>query len=201
MSQQRNLRKIYSDSRFRTTDSSSTSNFKIQLQDILHNDENTSYLINEISFPNTFRSVETGINDKLYIKWYFYDTHPKTTAYSVITIPSDNYTGISLGLTLQDLVKLVANAYTIRDDYFNFKCSYTLNINSFNISSTLRVGLDSRNTWQILTDNELRNIDPSIIPGLDKNNLCSFNDNIKIMICFLLFMTVIKQKKDIHVNF
>ena len=65
MSQQRNLKKIYIDSRFRTSDSSSTSNFKIQLQDILHIDENTSYLINEISFPTTFRSVEAGINDKL----------------------------------------------------------------------------------------------------------------------------------------
>ena len=95
---------------------------------------------------------------------------------------------------------LAAKQYTIREDYIVFKCSYTLSINSFNISSTLRTGLDSRNTWQILTDNELRNIDPSIIPGLDKNNLCSFNDNIKIMICFLLFMTVLMGEKVIHVN-
>ena len=101
MSHQKNLKKIYLDSRFRTSDSSSTSNFKIQLQDILHFEENTSYLINEISFPNTFRCVETGINDKLYIKWYFYDMIPKTTAYSIITLPSNNYTGISLGTTLQ----------------------------------------------------------------------------------------------------
>ena len=138
-------------------------------------------MINEISFPNAFRSVETGINDKLYIKWYFYVLIPKTTAYSVITIPSDNYTGNSLSTTLQDLLKQAAKPYTIRDDYFNFKCSYILNINSFNISSTLRAGLDSRNTWQILTDNELRNIDLSIsiIPGLDKNNLSSFIDNFK----------------------
>ena len=112
-------------------------------------------MINEISFPTTFRSVEAGVNDKLYIKWYFYALIPKTTAYSVITIPFDNYTGISLGLLLQDLSKQAAKAYTIRDDYLNSKCSYTQIINSFNISSTLRSGLDSRNTWQILTDYEL----------------------------------------------
>ena len=156
MSQQRNLRKIYFDSRFRTNDSSSTSSFKIQLQDILHIDEHNEYLINEISFPNTFRSVEAVINDTLYIKWYFYVAIPKTTAYSVITIPSDNYTGVTLSETLDSLLMLAAKQYTIREDYIIFKCSYTLNINSFNISSTLRTGLDSRNTWQILTDNELK---------------------------------------------
>jgi hypothetical protein len=186
MSLQKNLKKIYIDSRFRTSDSSSTSNFKIQLQDILHFEENTSYLINEISFPNTFRSVETGINDKLYIKWFFYDLIPKTTAYSIITIPSDNYTGFSLGTTLKELLKLAVKEYTIREDYWTFNCSYTQSINSFTISATLKSDKDKRNTWQILTDYELKNIDPSIIhnsvrdPGpYDINNLCSFNDNIK----------------------
>ena len=97
--------KIYTDSRFRTSDSSSTSNFKIQLEDILHFEENTSYLINELSVPNTFRSVEAGINDKLYIKWYFYDLIPKTTAYSVITIPSDKYTGFFVRHNLTRIIK------------------------------------------------------------------------------------------------
>ena len=186
MSQQRNLKKIYIDSRFRTADSSSTSNFKIQLQDILHIDENTSYLINEISFPNTFRTIETGINDKLYIKWYFYDFVPKTTAYSIITIPSDNYTGYSLATTLEALLKLAAKEFTIREDYIIFKCAYTQSINSFTITSTLKADKDVRNTWQILTDYEMKDIDPKIIhnslrdPGpYDINNLCSFNDNIK----------------------
>jgi hypothetical protein len=186
MSQQNNLKKIYIDSRFRTADSSSTSNFRIQLQDILHIDEHMSYLINEISFPNTFRSVETGINDKLYIKWYFYDFVPKSVAYSIITIPSDNYTGYSLATTLQSLLNLAAKEFTIREDYIIFKCTYTQSINTFTISSTLKSDKDIGNTWQLLTDYEMRNTNPAIIHGsirdpgpYDINNLCSFNDNIK----------------------
>ena len=96
---------------------------------------------------------------------------------------------------------LAAKQYTIREDYIIFKCSYTLNINSFNISSTLRTGLDNRNTWQILTDNELRNIDPSIIPGLDKNNLCSFNDNIKNNDMFSTVYDGVKAKKGYTCEF
>jgi hypothetical protein len=172
-------RKIYIDSRFKTSDSISSSNFRIQLQDVLHLPENTSYLINDIAMPNVFRTVEPNINNKLYIKWYFYDTVPKTTAYSIITIPSDNYNGITLSESLKVLLKLAAQQYTIRDDYWTFNCSYTQSINSFTITSTLRSGLDKRNTWQILTDYELQNIDPSLIPGIDKNNLASFNENIK----------------------
>ena len=80
---------------------------------------------------------------------------------------------------------LVAKEYTLREDYIIFKCSYTQSINSFNISSTLKAGVDSRTTWQIQIDYELKNTDPSIThnsirdPGpYDINNLCSFNDTI-----------------------
>ena len=111
--------------------------------------------------------------------WYFHDFIPKTTAYSIITIPSDNYNGNTLSESWKALLKLAAQQYTIRDDYWTFNCSYTQSINSFTIASTLRTGLDKRNTWQILTDYELQNIDPSLIPGIDKNNLASFNENIK----------------------
>ena len=97
---------------------------------------------------------------------------------------------------------LATQQYTIREDYIIFKCSYTQSINSFTITSTLRTGLDKRNTWQILTDYELQNIDPSLIPGIDKNNLCSFNDNIKNNDMFSTVYDGVKaRKKDIHVNF
>ena len=65
----------------------------------------------------------------------------------------------------------------------------------------MRTGLDSRNTWQILTDNELRNIDPSIIPGLDKNNLCSFNDNIKNNDMFSTVYDGVKARKGYTCEF
>ena len=123
-------RKIYIDSRFKTSDSISNSNFRIQLQDVLHFPENTSYLISDIAMPNVFRTVEPNINNKLYIKWYFYDSIPKSTLYSIITIPSQNYDGFSLATTLQQLLNSVAKEYTIRDDYWIFKCTYIQNTNS-----------------------------------------------------------------------
>ena len=59
------------------------------------------------------------------------------------------------------------------------------NINSFTITSTLKADKDIHNTWQILTDYELKIPDPAIINVsfsnsnmYDINNLASFNDNI-----------------------
>ena len=72
----------------------------------------------------------------------------------------------------------------------------------------MKAGVDNRTTWQILTDYELKNTDPSIIhnsfrdPGpYDINNLCSFNDNLKHNdMCSIVFDGN-NAKKDIHVIF
>jgi hypothetical protein len=68
-------RKIYIDSRYKTADSISNTDFKIQLSENIKFPENSGFYITDICIPNTFRTVEEGINDRLYIR---FDSYPES---------------------------------------------------------------------------------------------------------------------------
>ena len=60
------------------------------------------FFITDICIPNTFKTVEEGINDSIYIR---YDVYPDgLTKYNISTIPSRNYTGATLAAELQTLL-------------------------------------------------------------------------------------------------
>jgi hypothetical protein len=60
-------KKIYIDSRFRTNDSISSSNFKVELPFNVKLPDNCVYYITDISIPNTWKTVQVNYNDMLYI--------------------------------------------------------------------------------------------------------------------------------------
>ena len=62
------IKKIFADSRFKTKDSLSSSNFKFQLEEIFLMPHNTGFYIDDISIPHTWYTVEPNYNDKLYIR-------------------------------------------------------------------------------------------------------------------------------------
>ena len=81
-------RKIYIDSRYKTNDSISNANFKIQLNENLKFPDNCGFFITDICIPNTFKTVEEGINDNLYMRYDFYPDGK--TGFDIITIPAKN---------------------------------------------------------------------------------------------------------------
>ena len=124
-----------------------------------------TFFINDIALPNTFRSIEAGINDKLYIQFVYGNTTPyPTTRYNIITLPSYTYTDFTLAtLIAKSLNDAEKENLGIGFNTWTFKCSYDQIINSFNISATLEsryIGNHSNNTWHILTDYEMKNIAP-----------------------------------------
>ena len=97
-------RKIYIDSRYKTQDSISNANFKIQLNENLKFPDNCGFFITDICIPNTFKTVEQGINDTLYIRFEIY---PESMTYlKTITTPPKNYTGITLATELDNYLML-----------------------------------------------------------------------------------------------
>ena len=81
-------RKIYIDSRYKTADSISNTDLKIQLSGHIKFPENSGFYITDICIPNTFKTVEEGINDRLYIRFDIYpESIPK---FYIIIIPSMN---------------------------------------------------------------------------------------------------------------
>ena len=98
-------RKIYIDTKYKTKDSVSNSNFKIELPETVLLPEKCKAYLDEICIPHSFYTIETGITDKLYI-------HASTTGanppldYWIITIPSKTYTGADLAAELANGINL-----------------------------------------------------------------------------------------------
>ena len=59
------IKKAYVDSRFRTRDSNSDSDFKFELKEALGLPDNTVCYIDDISIPHTWRTIESH-NNKFY---------------------------------------------------------------------------------------------------------------------------------------
>ena len=121
------VKKIYVDSRFCTPDSSSDSDFKIQLARNIYLPEKCVMHIENITLPHAWYSIESGINNLLYVKL-------GTTCF-IATIPSTNYIGSSFATAM---TTALGNGFTV---------SYEVNTNRLTISNS--------QSFKILTDIEL----------------------------------------------
>jgi len=61
------IKKLYIDSRYKTDDSVSDSNFKFELPQSIHMPHNSVFYVTDVCIPNVWRTVETGVNDKIYM--------------------------------------------------------------------------------------------------------------------------------------
>ena len=120
-------KKIYVDSRYSTTESSSDSDFKIQLSRNIYLPEKCVMHIENVTMSHSWYTIETGINDLMYVKL--------ETSFYIVTIPSNNYTGASLASTLATALGS------------GFSVSYNLNTNKLTLSNNL--------VFKIFTDAEL----------------------------------------------
>ena len=94
------IKKVYVDSRFKTNDSVSNSDFKYELKEQIELPDNTVCYVDDISIPHSWYSVE-DYNNKLYIGNFNDDLTLNKTK---ITIPNGNYTGVSLASAIQSLL-------------------------------------------------------------------------------------------------
>ena len=93
------FRKLYVDTRFKTTDSISNSDFTFQLMRPASMPANTTFCVDEINIPYAWNTVEAGVNDKLYIGWQI--TINSNLGYTMITIPQKRYDGAGLAAQIQ----------------------------------------------------------------------------------------------------
>ena len=139
-------RKIYIDTKYKTKDSVSNSDFKIELPETVLLPEKCKAYLDEICIPHSFYTIEAGINDKFYL-------HTSTTAanppldYWIITIPSQTYTGADLAtqLSSQMLTTLGGGNYggTLAASYGSSTQSITIGANVSTI------------TFKVLTENDI----------------------------------------------
>jgi len=104
------VKKVYIDSRYKSNDSVSNSDFKFELKESLDLPDNTVCYVDDICIPHTWRTIESH-NNKFYIilrTEVINDDHHATTTYNwfpyVLTLPDGNYNGLNLASSIQDLL-------------------------------------------------------------------------------------------------
>lgn len=93
------IKKLYIDSRFKSGDSASDSNFKVDLPTTLLMPQNAVFYIDDVSIPVSWYTIQTGRNNKLYYR-------VDGVAYEA-AIPSGGYTVIELNKALVDAMNSV----------------------------------------------------------------------------------------------
>ena len=83
------IKKVYVDTRYKTDDSKSDSDFTIELPRTLNVPENTVCYLTDVVLPVSWSTVDER-NNKMYI---FVKYTEYTRQYFTITIPSQNYSG------------------------------------------------------------------------------------------------------------
>ena len=92
------IKNVYIDSRYKTNASASNSDFKFELKEQIVPDNTVCY-IDDISIPHSWYSVEE-YNNRLYIQCES-NSIQRGYDFSVVIMPSGNYTGITFASTLQ----------------------------------------------------------------------------------------------------
>ena len=114
------IKKVYVDSRYKASNSISNSDFKFELKETLDLPDNTVCYIDDISIPHSWWSIEN--NNKLYVE--------TQSNYTIVVVPSGNYTGVSLASALQTLLQ---TRFAGQD----FQCVYQPSKGSLTITSDI----------------------------------------------------------------
>ena len=69
-------KKIYIDSKFRSHESNSSSDFKVVLPETMSFKEDTVVYLDDICIPHSWDTIIQNINDKLYFKLYWTNLVP-----------------------------------------------------------------------------------------------------------------------------
>ena len=134
------IKKIYVDSRFSTPDSVSKTNFRIQLNRTASLPKHTVFYIENFVCSHSFYTIETGINDSLYLTI-------NGSCY-IVKIHSANYNGTTFAAQLQTQLNLLSGGFTVvfnvNQNNLTISC---LNPNVFYTYTDTDLATKVNNTW------------------------------------------------------
>jgi hypothetical protein len=140
------VKKIYVDSKFRTPDSESGSNFKFNLPFSITLPRECIFMMDDICIPHSWFSVEPGFNDSLYM-WFDFGSGVSDS--HIFTIPQGNYNPAIFAAALQ----LILNTAFLGAGFPLFTVS--LDAAMGNLSITFSLPAHPNTKIRILTDDEL----------------------------------------------
>ena len=141
------IKKVYVNSRYKTIDSVSDSNFKFELPYVLTMPSNAIFYITDVCIPNLFKTIAQNENDKLYVEIIAEDQGIFTTSSvrieHTITIPPGNYTELAFSQAIDQQLRTIGSIGS----------TYDSNNNLCYISTW-----SSNTRFRILTDDEVMGI-------------------------------------------
>jgi hypothetical protein len=142
------IKKIYIDSRFKSSDSVSDSNFYVDLPTSITFPENTVCYIDDISIPVSWYTIQTGINNEFWFRL--------NSTNFVAYIAEGNYSLTTLNDTLVKEMNLDQNLFTAAPNVLN---------------NTIGIKTSSTFPFAILTDAQIKQISPQWEPRSINNIL------------------------------
>ena len=140
-------KKVYIDTKFKTADSVSTSNFRYELPETLFFGNNSVFYVDDIAIPHSWWTVEQNMNDKLYL--FLRDTTNGQTWSDIVSITAGNYTGVDLAIEIQQRMRTTTAVHHATN---LFSCAYSSKTNTVVISIIPGTSL----TFKILTPEDLK---------------------------------------------
>ena len=168
-------KKIYIDTRYKTSDSKSTSDFKINLPESISFEANTCFYIYDLTIPNSWSSIE-DFNNKLYL-YLSQDNNPDNKYSFIIYVANGNYTGPDFAIELQTKLRATTNALSV--NLFNVSYDFknnTITISmpysgySFKILTPLDLTTSLNNTFISLYDKSKPNDINEVLSNLEGNS-------------------------------
>ena len=107
------IKKVYIDTRFKTPDSKSDSDFFIELPRSLNVPEDTICYLTDIVIPVSWTTINSN-NNKLYLYLNYTDdvmVELEPRRFLNITLPSKNYNGVSLAVALKTALNTINTIY------------------------------------------------------------------------------------------
>ena len=130
------LKKIYIDSRDRTVDTKSASNFKIELPNTVQMPDNTIFFVTGVCVPHVWKTIEEGFNDRLYLRYTtpFPPAPGSVGRHVIVYLTEGNYKLTELATHIQ--TKINASIDDVAKTYTSFVVTADATNNSLNISMT-----------------------------------------------------------------
>ena len=149
------VKKIYIDSRFKTADSNSDSDFKIQLARLFFLPKNTVFYIENFVCPHAWYTIEEGINDTLYMR---INDEPFS-----IKLKPQNYNGDTFAIEIQTRLNIVKPN--------TFSVTYNQPTNNITIK------VNNGTTFKVLTNKDLAPIFGTYDPKSTNDILQNYSYN------------------------
>ena len=169
------LKKIYIDSRDRTPDSKSASNFKIELPYTVQMPENTVFYVTDVCIPHVWNTIGTDFNDKLYMSYIVPGVNSQLTEnYVIVTLAENDYTLTQFASELQTKM----NGARLPSDVSKIAFVVTTNIRNNTITISLASTTNPDICFKLYTDAEVVKDIKDYWTTADPANLQSANDVI-----------------------